>query len=266
MNSLKILNKKENEKMKVNEKGMYNYFMETIKNPIGVCALMGNIQCESAFRSDNLQDTFNKKLNMNDAEYTSMVDTGHYTKDRFVHDGAGFGLVQWTYHTRKENLYNFANERNVSIAEPVMQMDFCLFELKYYRCNGTDFLTYLKNVKSLNEATINIMKIYECPYDTSEPAQKARTNASNKLYEKLVLGTDDELRQPGTHIIQFGAFRSRESAENYRNKLANMYGNDVIMFFSNSWYRVAITGFYSYSEARRVIENRKLTDCFIKEL
>ena len=39
---------------KVNEKEMFDYFMKVIKNPIGVCALMGNLQCESALYSLSL--------------------------------------------------------------------------------------------------------------------------------------------------------------------------------------------------------------------
>ena len=109
---------------KVNEKEMYNYFMEVIKNPIGVCALMGNLQCESALYSDNLQNVFNKKTGLSDEEYTSLVDTGEYNKNKFIHDGYGYGLAQWTFYSRKENLYNYAKEKGCSISDYKMQIHF----------------------------------------------------------------------------------------------------------------------------------------------
>ena len=43
-----------------------------------------------------------KKLKMTDTEYTSAVDDGRYKN--FVKDGAGYGLAQWTFWSRKQNL------------------------------------------------------------------------------------------------------------------------------------------------------------------
>jgi hypothetical protein len=53
---------------------------------------MGNIFAESAFRSQNLQNTFEKSLGMTDSEYTFSVDDNSYTN--FVQDKAGYGLCQ----------------------------------------------------------------------------------------------------------------------------------------------------------------------------
>lgn len=47
--------------------------------PAGAAGLMGNFMAESAMKSENLQNTGNKKLDMTDAEYTSYVDNGTYT-------------------------------------------------------------------------------------------------------------------------------------------------------------------------------------------
>ena len=43
---------------------------------------------------------------ISDDSYTEAVDAGTYKN--FVHDAAGYGLAQWTYSTRKENLLKFA--------------------------------------------------------------------------------------------------------------------------------------------------------------
>lgn len=253
---------------KVNEKEMYNYFMGVIKNPIGVCALMGNLQCESALRSDNLQDVFNKKLNISDEDYTSLVDNGNYVKDKFIHDGFGYGLAQWTFYSRKENLYNYAKEKNCSVSDYKMQMDFIILELNYYRCDGTNFIEYLKKTTDINKATVDIMKIYEAPFDIGESAQNVRKRASKLFYENLVLVNNKNTENYGTHIIQFGAFRTKENADNYCKTLKKLYGNEfeVKVFYHECFNRVAITGFHSFGEARKYIELYKLKDCFIKEL
>ena len=81
----------------------------------GVAGLMGNLDAESALRPNNLQDTYSRSLGLSDAEYTARVDNGTYTK--FVHDEAGYGLAQWTYWSRKENLLNYAKSKKKSIGD-----------------------------------------------------------------------------------------------------------------------------------------------------
>lgn len=64
-------------------------------NDFGVAGLMGNLFAESGLNPKNLQNTYEKKLGMTDAEYTAAVDSGSYSN--FVKDSAGYGLAQWTY-------------------------------------------------------------------------------------------------------------------------------------------------------------------------
>lgn len=92
------------------------------------CALLANIQAESAFNSINLEDTRNRSLGMSDEEYTRRVDAGIYQD--FVTDSAGYGLAQWTYWTRKQELIMFVRQRGVSVGDFDTQMDFLLYEMK----------------------------------------------------------------------------------------------------------------------------------------
>lgn len=66
--------------------------MSKIGNAYGVAGLMGNLYAESGLRSNNLQNSFEKKLNMSDEAYTRAVDNGTYTN--FINDSAGYGLAQ----------------------------------------------------------------------------------------------------------------------------------------------------------------------------
>ena len=61
----------------------------------GTAGLMGNLYAESGLRPNNLQNSYEGKLGMADAEYTERVDSGSYAN--FVRDSAGYGLCQWTY-------------------------------------------------------------------------------------------------------------------------------------------------------------------------
>lgn len=96
---------------------------------------MGNLYRESNFKSNNLEGTFENILGYTDETYTVAVDDGSYPLERFISDhtsencGAGYGLAQWTYCTRKEGLYKYAKSKNVSIADEDMQIEYLLTEL-----------------------------------------------------------------------------------------------------------------------------------------
>ena len=96
-------------KGKNTEEKIWNFLTEKIINEYGAAGLMGNLYAESGLNPLNLQDSFQKKLNYNDNTYTSAVDNGTYSN--FIKDGAGYGLAQWTYWTRKRDLQDYAKSR-----------------------------------------------------------------------------------------------------------------------------------------------------------
>ena len=81
----------------------------------GAAALMGNLYIESKLNSKNLQDSYSNSFKMSDEEYTRAVDNGTYKN--FIHDSAGYGIAQWTYYSRKQNLYNYIKSKNKSIGD-----------------------------------------------------------------------------------------------------------------------------------------------------
>jgi len=87
---------------------IWNYLYAQIGNEFGVAGLMGNMKAESALKSNNLQQSYERKLGFTDESYTKAVDNGTYTN--FIHDKAGYGLVQWTYWSLKESLYKYAKQ------------------------------------------------------------------------------------------------------------------------------------------------------------
>lgn len=170
----------------MNEKRIWDYLLGKIGNPFGVAGLMGNLYAESGLRPDNLQNTYEKKLGMSDASYTAAVDNGSYSN--FVKDSAGYGLAQWTYWSRKQNLIDFAKERGASIGDLDMQLDFLMKELAGY----SSVLKTLRTATSIREASDTVLTKYERPADQSEAAQARRASYGQKYYDRYATATAPE--------------------------------------------------------------------------
>ena len=163
------------------EEQMWNFFMARVGNAYGVAALMGHWFAESGLNPKNLQNSFEKKLGYTDESYTKAVDNGSYTN--FVRDSAGYGLAQWTYGSRKQNMLRFARERGCSIGDTEMQFEFGYQEL----CTGyKGVLAVMKSAKSVREASDVLLTQYERPADQSEEVKVKRAGYGRKYYEKYV--------------------------------------------------------------------------------
>ena len=149
--------------------------------PAGAAGLMGNFMAESAMKSENLQNTGNKKLDMTDAEYTSYVDNGTYTN--FAKDGHGYGLAQWTYWTRKRDLLAFAKKMGKSIGDSMMQVAFTLLELKSY----ASVLKVLQTTTSVKEASDIVLTKFERPADMSDAVKTKRAAYGQTFYNKFYI-------------------------------------------------------------------------------
>ena len=147
-------------------------------NDYATAGIMGNINAESGMRSNNLQDTYAREFGMSDAQYTAAVDSGEYTN--FINDSAGYGLCQWTYHTRKKKLYDLAKAKNKSISDIDVQLELLLKELK----GMTGLYNTLKNATSVRQASDAFMIQFENPYDKSEKRKEERANFGMVYYNK----------------------------------------------------------------------------------
>ena len=156
-------------------------------NDYGAAGLMGNIYAESGFNSMNLQNSSEKKFGMTDKQYTDAVDKGTYKN--FVHDSAGYGLVQWTYWSRKDGLMKYANQRKVSIGDDDMQLDYIIKEISAY----PGLMQTLKNAKSVLEASNAVLLQYERPADQSTKVQNLRASYGQNYYDKFVKQTQTNL-------------------------------------------------------------------------
>ena len=148
-------------------------------------AIMGNMQAESAFRSNNVEDRYHTASWKTDEYYTAMVDNGIYSKNDFMYDAGshyGYGLCQWTYPSRKGCLYDFALKKyGVSISNEDMQLDFLEKELKE---DFPSLLNTLKSNASIDKMTEDYMKIFENPDDKSQRAINYRVGLAKDIYNK----------------------------------------------------------------------------------
>ena len=160
------------------EKTIWDFLYGKLGNAYGAAGMMGNLYAESALRPTNLQNAYEKKLGLSDAEYTAAVDNGSYTY--FVRDSAGYGLAQWTYWSRKQALLQFAQAAGKSIGDLQMQLDFLWQELQGYKT----VLETLKTATSVRQASDSVLKGYERPADQGDAVQEKRAGYGQGYYDK----------------------------------------------------------------------------------
>lgn len=165
-----------------NEKIIWDFLKSQGLSDCGTAGLMGNLYAESALKSTNLQQTYEKTLGMTDDKYTAAVDNGTYTN--FIKDKAGYGLAQWTYWSRKENLYNFAKEKNSSIGDLQMQLEFLWWELSN---NYKSLTKLLSTTSSIQEASNEVLFKFERPANQNESVQAKRAAYGQKYYDKYAI-------------------------------------------------------------------------------
>lgn len=165
-------------------KQIWDYLNGKIGNEYGVAGLMGNLYAESALRSNNMENSYESKLGFTDSTYTAAVDNGTY--DNFVKDSVGYGLAQWTYYTRKQNLLDYANTKKRSIGDFTTQLEFLYQEL------ATSYKTVLNDLKcatSVLEASNSVLTKFERPANQGETVQQQRASYGQKYYDKYATKT-----------------------------------------------------------------------------
>lgn len=162
-----------------NEQKIWNFLKAQGLSDCGTAGLMGNLYAESGLLPNNLQNTYNTKLGMTDAEYTAAVDNGKYTN--FIKDSAGYGLAQWTYWTRKQSLQEYAKAAGKSIGDLEMQLCFLMKEMaEGYK----SVLQTLKTASSVLAASNAVLLQYERPSNQGTSVQNARASYGQKYYDK----------------------------------------------------------------------------------
>lgn len=163
---------------KADPQHVWNFLLNKGLNEFAVAGLMGNLLAESNMLPINLQNTYEKKLGMTDAEYTAAVDQGIYTN--FVRDSAGYGLAQWTYHSRKEDLLEYAKSSGKSIGDLDMQLEFLWKELQNFKA----VMKQLTEATSVRSASDVILHDFEAPAKQDVTVEEKRAIYGQQYYDK----------------------------------------------------------------------------------
>lgn len=168
-----------------NEEKIWNYLSAKGLNDFAVAGLMGNLYAESGLQPNNLQNSYEKSLGFTDATYTAAVDNGSYTN--FIKDCAGYGLAQWTYCSRKQNLQEFAKDARKSIGDLEMQLDFLWKELHGY----SGVMKTLRNATSVRDASNAVLLQYERPANQGTTVQNTRASYGQRYYDKYAKNKEE---------------------------------------------------------------------------
>lgn len=198
------------------EEKIWSYLKAQGLTDSGAAGLMGNLYAESGLRPNNLQNSYEGKLGMADAEYTELVDSGSYTN--FVRDSAGYGLCQWTYWSRKEALLAYAKAAGKSIGDLEMQLGFLMKELS---TGYKSVLSVLKTATTVRLASDAVLLQFERPADQSETARGRRAKYGQTYYDKYA--------GKGSQTVSFVPRLTRPEAGNkyYITKAAGGYSDAV---------------------------------------
>ncbi len=161
-------------------------------NETAVLGVMCNLWCESKFEAVNLEDYNNQIWSVDDVTYTTDINQGAISRKDFleartynmtngyyndysewVNVDGGYGYAQYTAYTKKEKLYQFAEQwfgpggegenYRFDIGDPDMQAHYVISLLE-----SDEFATLdsrIRNAESVVDACYYWLRFYEVPYD-----------------------------------------------------------------------------------------------------
>lgn len=243
------------------EKQMYDFLKSKGLTDAGVSGVFGNLFHESGLIPTNVQNTYERPLGMNDAQYTAAVDSGEY--DNFIYDKAGYGLAQWTFWSRKKALLEFARATKRSIGDAQMQLEFLLKELSQ---GYKKLLSVLKSSNSVEECCEKFLLEFEKP--ASAASHKDRRNKKAlEYYNKYVSceeAKDTQGNKGSLYKIQVGAFSEKKNADDVVSSL-KLRGVSSLIVKSGNLYKVQAGAFQDKKNADSMVAKLKGFgfDCFV---
>ncbi len=141
---------------------IYNQLRASGLSEAGALGLMGNWMAESGLEPGRLQGDFSQGRGYSRA-YTEGVVNGSIGRSQFGRDQKGYGLAQWTYYTRKEDLYDFWNGSGKALDDAGMQVSFAVQELST-QAEYSGLWSVLKTTEDIWTAADKVCRLYERPY------------------------------------------------------------------------------------------------------
>ena len=106
---------------------IWRFFKEnTSLSDEAIAGIMGNFEAESNNEACRVQGDFTSDRRVS-KQYANDTNNG---VNNFIHDSKGWGLAQWTYWSRKQNLLNCCRSYGVGIENEEVQLRFFLSEMQ----------------------------------------------------------------------------------------------------------------------------------------
>lgn len=163
-----------------NGQEIWDYLMSYFNNEYGVAGLMGNLYAESGLLPFRLQGDYDSAHNYPVShEYSADVNDGTISESTFVNDSKGYGLAQWTYYTRKQELYNFTKGQGYGVDNLDRQLEFLVLEIVRDYPNVKEVLLHATSVR---QASDKVLHDYENPAVQTEAVEVERANYGIDIY------------------------------------------------------------------------------------
>ena len=147
--------------------------------------IMGHARDESGNECNRVQGDFSADRALSRA-YTAQVDAGNISRGEFIHGGpggGGYGLLQWTFWSRKAGLYDTAKQMGVSIGSEEAAIAWLWRELN--STEYSDVLTALETGRDIRTMSDVFMHRFERPADQSEAACARRAAFAEEFYREF---------------------------------------------------------------------------------
>ena len=214
---------------------IYNYFRAKGFTPQGTAGLMGNLKAESGFYPNNVEDTKEGRVG-SDAEYTSKVDSGAYSRNTFSNDNAGYGLAQWTWNTRKAGLYDITRGQGKSISDMGSQLDYLYKEL-----SDGGYTNMLSSTTSLQTASNKILNDFESPREKGQSVMNYRAKLGQEVLDQMGgRGEGDTPSITGYNPAPYEIAEFNESPESLTTIANRRYAHNNNSIMNTSTQRVEI--------------------------
>lgn len=200
-----------------NAEKIWNFCKSKGMTDCGCAGVLGNLDCESGLNPVNLEDQYQNKWGYTDVGYMEAVDSGAYTN--FVRDESGWGICQWTWHTRKQELLNYARSCGASIGDLEMQLNFFMKELME---KFPGVLNTLRTATSVLRASNAMLLQFECPLNSGASVQALRASYSQKYYDRFVNKGADVKSTMGYYILAKG--NNKKLSDNFTSKEFDCHG------------------------------------------
>ena len=171
---------------------IYNLLRKAGMTEAGALGVLGNWECESNCEPYRVQGDFSSFRSISKS-YVNALNTGQLTRQLFARDQKGFGIAQWTFFSRKAELFDEWKKSGKAIDDPDFQVDFAVKEFK--RDFPADF-RLLCTTNDIYQAVRAVCDRFENPAIKN---YSARFQAATKLKFEIDLNSWDGTEQQVSH-------------------------------------------------------------------